>query len=364
MTESLSLSFSALLFACLIDWVQRGRLVALAAASLTIGIHVAIRPTGIGFIPALLTAAYLISSPSRSGFLKISTAAIVPMVVMIGAEWAYYKAHHSGPRQSLAPIHIIGKASLVNTPGALSEISSAPEYMQTLMEDMQFRLAPVRHVLADSPDEPVRCGLLVLYEIIIQYDYFWYGPAFAATREHPDEIMSIGKDRLKRNIPGYLRNSADHLLCLWTMHALTASEQRALHDLLQKNDDLPFWTKIKSHAARNRLPPAPLLVRWSMLTLALLLFGSALVLVIVRARGRNPSAPLIIAGLSGIAIHVSLMLIALVGVGASRYIFGLWVPLALGALFSCIWLWNAVSASEGIAHSIQTRASRRLPGRE
>jgi hypothetical protein len=338
--DPLFLSVSALFFASALAHLQLGNLGSLATASLFVGVLIAIRPTGVAFIPTLVVAAFCAVRPDRRTFVRTFLAVLVPLIAVMSLEWSYYRAHHAGPRQSLVPVHILAKAGLTEAAGALSALGAAPPDARPLMEALEVSLAPVRALIAGAPSEAARCQLLVSYEVFVQYQFAPEQRRLATAAQGNSALVSIGVERLKGDIAGYLRNSLDHLFCMWTLGAFTEQERTSLQVYLQAHRPLPFEREVILAMANNRLPPAALLVRWTMLGIAALLAITALALVVALLRGRRPSVTLCIGGLCGMTAHAAFLLTALTGVGIPRYVLGLWIPLALGAILSVAWLWE------------------------
>lgn len=340
LSESLFLSVSALFLAAAVGYLRLGSLASLAAASTFVGILIAIRPVGLAFIPAFVVLAFCVARPERQSLLKIFLAGLLPLVAVAGLEWGYYRAHHSAPRQSLAPIHILAKAGLADAPGASSAVATAPAAVRPLMEALESTLAPVRALIAGAPSEAARCQLLANYEVFVQYQFAPELRQLATAVQGDRALASIGAERLKYGIVGYLRGGLDHLFCMWTLGALTEQERMSLQVYLQAHRPLPFEDQVIPAMSNIRLPPAALLVRWTMLGIAALLAAAALTLVAVLSHRGKPSATLAIAGLCGMTVHATLLLTALTGVGIPRYVLALWIPLALSTVLSVAWLWD------------------------
>lgn len=337
LTESTFLSVSALFFAGALSHLRAGRLVSLIAAALAVGALIAIRPAGLGFIPALLLLPFA-PSIRRLSPAKLLLAAIAPVLAVTALEWSYYRAHHPGPRQSLAPEFIMAKAGLAEAPGALSSLAAAPPEARPLMQALDHSLAPVRKLIAEAPNEPAHCQLLVNYEVFVQFTFAPDERKLATAHVGQRALATIGLERLRHDGASYLRHTLDNLYCMWTLGAATAQERSALGSYIDAHSPIPFERGIRLSIAGTRFPPAPLVVRWGMLGLAALLAASASALLVVILRGRRPSFALAFGGLCSIAVHATLLFTAMTAVWVPRYVLGLWVPLALGTGFSAVWL--------------------------
>jgi hypothetical protein len=124
-TESVFLSTSALFLAAALAHLRTGSWRSLATAAGLAGCAMAIRPTGVIFVAAL--ALLLAAGPNVSRQVwKRVTAAVLPLVAVLGAESVYYHAHHPGQRESLLPIQILGKAGMVEVDHPQELIGAAP----------------------------------------------------------------------------------------------------------------------------------------------------------------------------------------------------------------------------------------------
>src|SRR5262245_10574714 len=164
-TESLFLSTSALFVAAALAYLRAGGLVALATASALAGYLIATRPTGVAFLAALAILVLVRPGLRRGDLWRALAVALVPVAAVIAVESVYYAAHHSGPRLSLAPVHLFAKAAMLEPPAADSTGAFASEPSREALDSF----APVRQLVAEAPDRTTRCLLAVTYESYAQY---------------------------------------------------------------------------------------------------------------------------------------------------------------------------------------------------
>jgi hypothetical protein len=343
LSESIFLSVSALFFACALAHLRTGKLFPLLGASIFVGALIAIRPIGIGFLPALIVLPFMPvvgdRATTKQATTKLILAIVVPMLAVMVLEWGYYRANHAGPRESLAPAFILAKSGLAETQGALISDGAVRPDARPLMEALEYSLAPVRKLIAEAPNEPARCQLLTNYEVFLQFRFAPEQRRLATAVEGQRALQTIGLERLKHGVVSYLRHTLDHLYCMWSLGAATEQERASLRAYIDSRS-IPFAQDVRPGIAGARYPSAAILVRWTMLGVAALLAVSGLTLLIVVLRGRRPTLVLAGAGLCGIAVHATLLSTALAAVGIPRFVLVLWIPLALGIGFSAIWLWD------------------------
>jgi hypothetical protein len=342
-TESLFLSLNAVFFAAAFAHLRAGGLGSLCVAAASAAFAAAVRPTGLALLPGL--AILIASAPnlSRSRLWKALLAAAVPVILVGALESAYYYSHHPAPRESLAPQHLLGKAALVETADPAAVIAAAPPHLKPLQQAIEFSLAPVRRRIAEAPSEAARCRLTWIYEEMVQYESVASEKAIAIAGGGQNALAEAGLARLRGALPGYLRLSADNLVCLWTFSKINGTESAELLAHLESRQPLPFGADHGMSVVgsvdtswSDRLRVGAL--RIAMVAVAALLLLPGIVLLGQLARLRQPGRLLAAAGLSGLIMHGGLLLTALTAVGVPRYTLGLWVPLVLGAGLSAIWM--------------------------
>jgi hypothetical protein len=171
MTESLFASLCALFFAAAFAHLRMGGLGSLAAASALAAYTAAVRPTGLVLLAALPIVLASAANLSRRRIWKALLAATVPAIIVLALENAYYHSHHPGKRESLASIHLVAKAGLVETADPAAVIAAAPPELQPLQQALEFDLAPARRFIAGAPSETARCRLAFYYEATAYFSF-------------------------------------------------------------------------------------------------------------------------------------------------------------------------------------------------
>lgn len=336
-TESLYLSTSALFLAAALAYLRTGRLGWFALASALAAYAVTVRPAGVVLLPLLVIL--LLAGPRLPWrqIWKYILVAAVAVVVILSLESIYYRAHHEGPRVSLAPIHLLAKAGMVDAANAEAIISAAHPDTQPLQRALEVTLASVRRLIDEAPNQGARCKLIANYEVFVQYQFAPGERAIATARGSLNLLTDVALARLKHAVGGYMRLTSHHLLCLWSLGAATKQEQAEFTAYLESRRPLPFEKYILEASASSRSPPFATAVVVVMYSIAALLLAAGVVLIGTLIR-RRPSLELAAAGLAGLIVHGSLLFTALTGVGIARYVLGLWVPIAVGVGMSALWI--------------------------
>jgi hypothetical protein len=329
LTKSICLSVSALVVAATLVHLRRGGLLSLAFAAALAGCAAAIRPTGFVFLPALVVLA--VARPSR--LWRSLAVAVAASAAVLALEALYYRAHHEGARQTLLPLHMLGKAGMVDIVDPAAVIEDASPGTKPLQRGLETGLAPMRKLIAEAPHEAARCNLLTHYETEVQYRVLPEERAAAIAEGGPDALWRAGWARLRHGLPQYLRNNADYLYCLWSAGVSSLAEEASFVAYLDSRRPWPLDLDFGRRPSRFAF-----IVRPALFACAALLAVAGLALLTALVRGRRPSTLLATAGLCGMLTHGGLILSALTGVGIARYLLGLWVPLAIGVGLSVLWL--------------------------
>ena len=342
-TESVFLSTSALFLASALAHLRTGSWQALAAAGAFAGCAMAIRPTGVVFVAALIILLAAGPDVSRQVW-KRMTAAVVPLVAVLGAEAVYYHAHHPGPRDSLLPIQILGKAGMVNVNRPQELIDGAPAESKALQSAVELELAPVRRLIAGAPSIASRCRLEANYETFVEYRFAPAERAQLVAVAGDNGLMKAGLARLERGLPDYLRLTADYFFCLVTLGVTDNEDKAAFAAYLDVHRPLPFENEVLLGTSAS--PRFALLVQAGLLAGAALLAAASVCLIATLCLRRSPTLELAMGGLCGVIVHGILLLTALAGVGIARYTLGLWLPLAAGLAFSGLWIGRLVGPTK------------------
>ena len=147
-------------------------------------------------------------------------------------------------------------------------------------------------------------------------------------------MRMVGSDRILSFPLGYLSNTFDHYVALWSPYdGLHPAHQDTLRALKGHHSNLPMLKRLKEAEfwPTSGRPEAPLgqLAFWSagLITLAMAVAG----LVLMLAPGR--ADPILVAScFLALALHGYCVMVAMLGLGIPRYLLGIWplIALALG----------------------------------
>ncbi len=346
-TESLFLSTSAFFLAATVSHLRSGSWSSLAVAFAISGYAVAIRPSGLAFVPAV--AGLLLLAP-RSSLPKTIWVrlfiAFAPLLLVLLFENLFYHARHPGPRESLLANQMFGKAGMIEVSDASELIGLAPALTKPLQIDLEINLAPVRRLIADAPNLPTRCWLVQNYELFTEYHFAIEQRAALATSRDGQAVVKGAWSRLRHGFPDYIRLSFDHWRCLWTLSLFDLDELAALYSYLDNRRPLPLAQALPdtpslfSNSYRARI--SLFVLRAGMVGGGLLLAFSFAVLLVQWSRGRQPNLMVTVSAVCGVIVHGGFLISALGGLGIPRYAIGLWVPFVLGSCLSILWVFNAV----------------------
>ncbi len=345
-TESLFMSVSVCFLAAALANLRTGSLRSLAAASGAAAVCLTVRLTGLAFIAALLILVF--AAPRASSLVRWLIFAILPIVIVLGAENVYHSAYHPGPRQTQLYTQLIGKAGMISISHPEQAIDAASPTDKPLQQALEYQLAPVRKLLADAPNLATRCRLEVWYELFVEFEFAPNERAAVEAADGREGLTRAALARLRLGVPDYLRLTGDHLFCLWTVWATENSEKAALAAYLDAHKPLPFADRVLPPMEKSRTPPFPLIVRGTAAAIATLLAVGSILLFVGLCRRRPLSLALKLGGICGVIVHSGLILSALGSVGIPRYTIGLWPPLEVGTLFLALWAGGQVKRLVGL----------------
>ena len=205
---STSAFFLAVIFS---SHLRSGSWSSLAVASALSGYAIAIRPSGLVFVPAIaaITLAAPHSSLSKAIWVRLFVAVAALLLILLLQSF-FYHVRHPGPWESLLANQMFGKAGMIDVNHASELIGSAPAVTKPLQIDLEANL---------SPGLPARCWLLQNYETLC-------GVPLCLRREGRASGKLRGEDtgrssRCPDYVAAYLitsDSSFDHWRCLWTLY--------------------------------------------------------------------------------------------------------------------------------------------------
>ena len=336
MTESLFLSVSVVMIAAALRYLSRPSCAALIVAALAAGYAAAIRPTGLVYLPVLAVLVF-----SRRGWTervwRNAAAAAVAVAAVFLAEAFYYHANHDGPRQSLLPVQTFGKAGMVTVGDPSALLAGAPRETRSIYHALEADLQPMREFIAGAPNAAARCRLTANYESFVEYEFLDRDRRTLQSSFGDWPLTMAGLDRIAHAKRDFARHVADNYYCLWTIWAATNAEKDALQDYIARHRPIPFEANVLASLATRPSPPAVIVVRPILISIASLLALAAATVLVAAAIGAPPSLWFSTAGVCGLMVHGTFLLTAATGIATPRYTLAAWAPMAIGVLAFVIW---------------------------
>jgi len=337
LTESLFVSLTILIIACLIQVVYRPDWRGVACLSALMGLAVALRPVGYAFLPLLVLIALIRWRELRPTRAASLAALVLPVVAVVLLETAVYAGHHGLPRKSLAGVHAIGKAGVVRT--SQENPYPADHAYHRLWAKLEEAAAAAHPVIDGAPTFGARKHLGLHYEAFMQYIYARDEIEQAAHESgfsDFDVMKQVGLERLFAAPLSYLRLSLDNLRGLWLIygasHPTTAEH---LNAYVEANSPLPLFADYDITGPPME-PVQPRRIALFVQPAVLALCAVTLIAIFAAAvqilRGRAKPA-LIVAGLCGLMVNGNFLLVALTGIGIVRYTLAMWPGMMACAAF-------------------------------
>ena len=361
LTESLFISLLCLLTGGLILLTRRPTWYLAAATALACGLTITVRPAAVSLLVIWPFLFWLIWRRCGTGQHRIVLAAavIMPIMLCLIVENVLWHANHdSETRPNLADRHLFAKSLIIEPGPQLSD----PE-LAALVSFGRDVMAPGRELIANAPSHYARTRLLVDFEVAAQHATYWrvFAPEIRAIAQQRgvseyDVLAQVGRGAMLRSPVAWARNALAHYLGLWFpywAHAspATLEEYQAYIEEADPNSlfmDEPIF--------RHKEPPSPALRIMLRLTLATGLLISMLAVGLaawqrLRRHHYSPDSRLVIAALTGLAVHAHFLIVGLLGVVATRYA-GAMGPLmaTCGALLAS-WMIDQARGVEWRRHS-------------
>ena len=330
LTESLFISLLCLLTGGLILLTRRPTWYLAAATALVCGLTITVRPAAVSLLviwPFLFWLIWRRCDNRLGRQIALTAAVIVPITLCLVVENALWHANHdSETRPNLADRHLFAKSLIIEPDPQLPD----PE-LAALVSMARDVMAPGRELIANAPSHYARTRLLVDFEVAAQHATYWrvFNPEIRAIAQQRgvseyDVLAQVGRGAMLRSPVAWIRNALAHYLGLWFPYWAYASpatleEYQAYIEEADSNSlfmDEPIF--------RHKEPPGPALRIMLRLTLAAGLLISTLAVGLaawqrLRRHHDSPDSRLVIAALTGLAVHAHFLMVGLLGVVATRY---------------------------------------------
>ncbi len=327
LTESLFISLVCMFAGSLALMVWRPTWSSAAAAALVCGLAITVRPAAMSLLIVWPFLFWLIWRRCASRRIALVTAVILPIVVCLIVESVLWHAiHDSESRPNLADRHLFAKALIIESEPQVSD----PELARVVSEGRRV-MAPGRELIANAPSHYARTRLLVDFEVAAQHATYWrvFSPEIRAIAQQRgvgeyDVLAQMSRSAMLNAPVGWIRNALAHYWGLWFPYWAYVStdvleEYQAYIENVEPNplfNDRPIFG--------HKEPPSPVIRVLLRLTMAAALVVSTLsVGLVVWKRLISPSRPpdsrLVVAAVSGLAIHAHFLMVGLLGVVATRY---------------------------------------------
>ena len=327
LTESLFISLLCMFVGSLALMVWRHTWYSAAVVALVCGLAITVRPAAMSLLIVWPFLFWLIWRGSATRRIAMVTAIIVPIAVCLIFENVLWHANHdSKARPNLADRHLFAKALIIEPGPKLSE----PELARVVAEGRRV-MAPGRKLISNAPSHYARTRLLVDFEVAAQHATYRrvFAPEVRAIAERRgigeyDVLAQMGRPAMLNAPAAWLGNALAHYKGLWFPYWAYVStdvleEYRVYIESVEPDtlfNDRPIFG--------HKEPPSPVIRVLLRLTMAAGLFVSTLSVVLVVwqrvfSSSCSPDSRLVVAAVSGLAIHAHFLMVGLLGVVATRY---------------------------------------------
>ncbi len=340
-TESLYVSLSLGFIAVTLSFLRDSRFSKLAALSVITGLAITVRPIGYALVPLLFLLIILNFRCFRGRLVGSILLIFLPMLLILAAEHFVYTSRHGNVRESLLGLHLFAKAGLVEVEPEEQAVllRNNNGVARDLLARLDQELAPLRRFLRSIDDFYIRKHVLTGYEGILQYRYATdlrseaAGIPGAGARYASKMLQSIGLQRLSFSFQDFLDLSWLHFRGLWTVYSVRTPETlRRYEEFIAESRPLPLESEVerKGVLLRHEKPVRLASAIQKLIQFSGIVTGIAALLACVFYLWRRPVSHLLfLAAFCGFMVHGNFLLVALTGLGISRYTLAMWPPIVI-----------------------------------
>ena len=359
LTESLFISLLCMFVGSLALAVWRPTWSSVAIAALVCGLAITVRPAAMSLLIVWPFLFWLIWRRCDKGKVALVAAVIVPIALCLVVENVLWHMHHdSVSRPNLADRHLFAKALIIESEPQVSD----PELAQVVAEGRRV-MAPGRELIAGAPSHYARTRLLVDFEVAAQHATYWrvFSPEIRAIAQQRgvgeyDVLAQVSRSAMLNAPVGWVRNALAHYWGLWFPYWAYVStdvlgEYQVYIESVEPNtlfNDRPIFG--------HKEPPSPVIRVLLRLTMAAGLLVSTLSVGLVVwqrliSTSRSPDSRLVVAAVSGLAVHAHFLMVGLLGVVATRYAGAMGPLLAICGVLLASWVIEQVRSIESVRPS-------------
>ncbi|CCG43048.1 hypothetical protein [Magnetospirillum molischianum] len=295
------------------------------------GLAATIRPSGYALCPVLVVMVLMARKQlAATPVFVILLAAVMPMLVVVGGERAYTSWVQGDQATSLMGRHLLAKSIMIDVPRRESETDPV---RQQFLNAAENTFEPIRTLLKQAPNQDILSPLSQNYETCLEYACI--APVRAEIDLSEQKInaiaLSVAIERLSAAPLSYGKLVWLNYRAMWALYPQThpwlAPDFRTF---VIQHRPLPFAELVPTLDIDAPESRASLVLRPTILSIGIMTGLAAIIALGMALRGRYSSPLLATSLIAALAVHLSLLLTALVGVGISRYTISLW-PLVIPA---------------------------------
>lgn len=321
MTDSFSVSCVLALGGLAISAVDRAKLAPLLAMGAVAGFAIAVRPSNIALVPALILYVGFAWGRSWRALSVALAALLIPLALATALESVAYRAEHPGPRESLLSRHMFAKALLMPAP------PQGDDPATRTLAAVYAQFEPTRALIATVSPLSLKSFIGTRYEVLGQWQaYDRIRPQEVGADSEATKGVAIQKAALaslRRQLWPALQLAAANWWAQTYVPELMTSEQAQARGRIE---DAPHPFADEVLLDLNRPPTGfATVARAIQIGLFLASFAASLIGFVPLVRPSPPDRPLfILAGVMGWMVQASMVMTAFFGVAVSRYSLSLW----------------------------------------
>ncbi len=336
MTETLFMSLSIWAMVYMLRFLREPSLPAAILASIFIGLATTVRPTAYALIPVLLPMVLFRWRVIQRQRATLLAAAVLPAMLLCGAERIGTQAYHGTAATSLAGRHLYAKAGMIDAPPAAP---SADLRKLALQNALQTTFAPIRQILPAVPRWDVREFISEAYENCLEYSC---SQDLKASLGLPEPAVNslvneVALDRIASAPTAFAALILERYRSLWTIYQLShPNAAPVFKPFIDQHRPLPFQQYVPEFSITPQPSSTALFLQPAILVAGALTFLLA-ACGLLAAFYRNLDSRLAGASLASLALHASLLFSAIVGLGVRRYTLSMWPIMMAALVLGAVW---------------------------
>ena len=343
LTESLYISLNIIAVSSLINFLFNGHIKHLFLFSLTIGLAMGVRPSGVALValmPIILLSAYIRFKKFNWSWIAVL---IVPLfLTQIAERGLHYKYHGKINRTSIMDPIIFGKGAMIE--GSFQYSGPYKNILEEYSSEVDLEFREVRSFIEKIPFFWLKNQSLPNYELYAQFQLLRNRHDFYAEKASVSkhEIMrELGKQRIYNGIDQLIKNSLYYYAGSWGLRVTTFPYfVKEYNEWALEQSKIPKNTAIPYLPLKGELESSIVsMIAFPGLLLAGVISGLiGIIFLIMLLLRREIPLYFMLSGILSVSVHGMLFFYSFVNIATPRYTIAQFPILLLVFFFFFLWV--------------------------